>query len=195
MQRHWRIIGDLLLVGVIVLALGIPYLVAFADPSAKWIRTFDGVGDDEAYSVEFGDYGYVLVGITNSSGFGQYDVLLIKTDSSGAMEWNRTYGGLFNDMASSLVATSDGGYALAGSASSFGAGSADVWLVKVDFFGNLEWNQTYGGPIADYCDSMVISNDGSYTLACISQTPTFGDGVFWLVKVDSLGKLEWNQTY
>ena len=194
MQRYRSISGGVFLIGVIFLAFGIPYLVVFAEPSAKWIRTFDGIGDDEAYSVQVDDIGYVLTGITNSSGFGQYDAWLIKTDSSGDIKWNRTYGGLLNDRVDSLVTTGDGGYVLAGSTTSFGAGSTDVWLVKVDSFGNLEWNQTYGGSIADYCDSMVVSSDGGYTLACISQTPTFGDGVFWLVKVDSVGNLEWNQT-
>ena len=94
-----------------------------------------------------------------------------------------------------MVVTADGGYALAGSTSSVGAGSIDVWLVKVDSRGKLEWNQTYGGSIADYCDSMVISSDGGYALACITQTPTFGDGVFWLFEVDSYGNLGLNQTY
>jgi len=195
MQRHQKIRGGLFLIGVFLLIFSTPYLVTFAEPSAKWIRTFDGTGDDEAYSVQVDDYGYILAGITNSSGFGQYDAWLIKTDSSGAMEWNRTYGGLLNDRVDSLVTTGDGGYALAGSTTSYGAGSADVWLVKVDSSGNLEWNQTYGGHDRDSCRSLVATSDGGYALLCF--TNSYGAGGFdvWLVKVDSLGNLEWNQTY
>ena len=113
-----------------------------------------------------------------------------------------------DDSCRSLVASSDGGYALLGFTASsgsgsppFGLGNSDIWLVKVDSLGNMEWNQTYGGLIVDYCDSMTVSSDGDYTLACISQppvrtlTPPFGDGVFWLFTVDSLGGLELNQTY
>ena len=260
MQQNWTIVKGLVLVGFIFLAITIPAYCVSAEPSTKWIDTYGGAGDDEGYSVINSDQGYVFIGITNSSGLGQYDVLLIKTDSVGSMEWNRTYGGSFNDMAYSVVTTIDGGYALAGSTNSFGSGdvdywllkvdsqgnlewnqtydgqgydscrslvassdggyallgytiasrsestssglyNSDVWLVKVDSFGNMEWTQTYGGPIADYCDSMVTSGNGDYTLACISQppvrtlTPPFGDGVFWLLTVDSLGGLELNQTY
>jgi len=97
------------------------------------------------------------------------------------------------------VATSDGGYALAGSKSSLDYVSTDVWLVKVDSSGNSEWNQTFGGSIADYCDSIFYSNKGDFILACVSQpltrTQNYGDGDFWLAKVDSLGNLFWNQTY
>ena len=165
MQQNWTIIKGLVLVGLIFLAITIPAYVLSAEPSTKWINTYGGAGDDEGYSVTNSDNGFVFVGITNSSGLGQYDVLLIKTDSIGSMEWNRTYGGSFNDRAYSVVTTINGGYALAGSTNSFGSGSADVWLVKVDPLGNMEWNQTYGGPIADYCDSMVTSGNGDFALA------------------------------
>jgi hypothetical protein len=58
---------------------------------------------------------------------------------------NQTYGETTADYAYSLVATSDGGFALAGSTDSFGAGDADFWLVKTDAYGNMKWNHTYGG--------------------------------------------------
>lgn len=116
-------------------------------------------------------------------------------DSVGNMEWNKTYGGAGTEFANALVVAGDGGYAMAGGTSSFGAGSADVGLIKVDSMGNMEWNQTFGGPIADYCDSIVSLADGGYALACITQPPTFGDGTFWLIETDSLGGLELNQTY
>ena len=120
MQREWKVVWVLATVGVIYLAVGIPYVVVFAEPSAKWIMTFGGTGNDAAYAVEVGGDGYVIAGITESSGFGIYDpralfdAWLIKTDANGAMEWNQTYGGSLSDIAYSLVATSEGGYALAG---------------------------------------------------------------------------------
>ena len=202
MQRDWKIAWGSVLIGVMFLTLSLPYLVVSAELSAEWIVTFDDISDDELYSVEVVDDGYVLAGITNSSGFGQFDVWLIKTDSSGAMEWNRTYGGSLNDWAYSLVATSDGGYAFAGSTNSFGVDSADFWLVKVDSFGNLEWNQTYGGHDYDSCRSLVTTSDGGYVLLGYSapygstRSPyDTGSADVWLVKVDSVGILEWNQTY
>jgi predicted secreted protein len=195
MQRDWKSVWGLVLVGLLFLAFSIPYLVVSAEPSAKWIMTFGGTGNDVAYAVEVGDDGYVLAGSTNSSGSGRIDDWLVKTDSSGVMEWNRTYGGLFNDMAYSLVATSDGGYALAGSTTSFGAGRSDVWLVKVDSNGGLEWNQTYGGTGRDSVSTIIGTSDGGYALACSTLSFGAGSADFWLVKVDSLGNMEWNQTY
>jgi len=61
------------------------------------------------------------------------------------MQWNKTYGGAGYDEAHSVVQTRDGGYALAGGTSSFGAGGYDFWLVKTDSAGNMQWNKPYGG--------------------------------------------------
>ena len=59
--------------------------------------------------------------------------------------WSQTYGGPDADGALSLIQTADGGYCLAGYTRSFGAGKEDIWLVKVDSSGNMQWNRTYGG--------------------------------------------------
>jgi len=55
----------------------------------------------------------------------------------GDMKWNQTYGGASDDRAYALVESSDGGYVLAGSTESFGAGKADLWLIKTDEYGNI----------------------------------------------------------
>lgn len=78
------------------------------------------------------DGGYALAGRTDSFGVGSTDCWLVKTDSAGNMEWNRTYGGTEHDWAYSVVETVDGGYAIAGPTLSFGAGSYDCWLVKTE---------------------------------------------------------------
>jgi len=68
-------------------------------------------------------------------------------------EWTKTYGGTSSDSAQRVIQTLDGGYAVLGATQSFGAGGIDFWLVKTDRYGNMEWNQTYGGPNNDqpYC--------------------------------------------
>ena len=177
------------------LAFSNPDLLVSAEPSAKWIKAFDNGGDDEAYTVKIDDDGFIFAGITNFDTFGGYDAWLIKMDFKGEMQWSRNYGGLFSDGAYSLVTTIDGGYAFAGSTNSYGVGNADVWLVKVDSSGNVEWNQTYGGPLDDQCWSLVVTDDGGYVLLC--DTTSFGSGGsdVWVVKVDSLGNPEWNYTY
>ena len=167
--------------------------LVFAAPKTRWTSTYDGGGDDEAYCViGTKDGGYALAGITNSSGAGKYDSWLIKTDSFGEVQWNMTYGGSGHDIVLSIVATDDGGYALAGSIND---GDNDAWLVRTDSWGVMLWNRTYGGSDHERAKSLVASSDGGYVLAC--ETRSFGAGGtdFWLIKTDSEGVMEWNMTY
>jgi len=162
----------------------------------EWIKTYGGRGQEKAYElVETSDGGYAVAGYTGSFGAGSYDFWLVKTDASGKMEWSKTYGGAGWDMASSLIITSDGGYALAGYTESFGVGGRDSWLVKTDEYGNMEWNKTYGGTGNDRISSLVETSDGGYALA--GYTYSFGAGGwdFWLVKTDAAGNMLWSQTY
>ena len=151
--------------------------------STMWTKTY-GTGNATAYSmVMTSDGGYALAG----------DGLLVKTDASGDMEWNKTYlGGLIY----SVVQTSDGGYALGGTAESLN-GDYDFWLVKTDAQGIMLWNNTYGGPdneAANSPNSLVETSDGGLALA--GYTSIFYEySDFWLVKTDSKGNMLWNKTY
>lgn len=78
------------------------------------------------------DYGYIMVAEGHGNG---YDLLLFKTDSLGDTLWTRTYGGDETDYGSDVRQTSDGGYIVVGSTSSFGAGGSDVYLIKTDSLG------------------------------------------------------------
>jgi predicted secreted protein len=112
--------------------------------------------------------------------------------------WSQTYGGTGgtnDDLAYSLVETSDGGFALAGGTYSFGAGDCDFWLVKTDANGNMEWNQTYGGAAYDRAFTLVETSDGGLALAGNTGSFGAGDYDFWLVKTDANGNMEWNCTY
>jgi predicted secreted protein len=164
------------------------------DGNMIWNKTYGGEGGEVASSlVETSDGGYALGGQTSSED--GFDFLLIKTDSYGNMEWNQTYGDTGWDKAYSLVETPDGGFALAGSTNSFGAGSYDAWLVKTDSNGNMQWNQTYGGPDWDEAQSLVETSDRGFALAGRTKSFGAGDYDFWLVKTDAHGDMEWNQTY
>jgi hypothetical protein len=96
--------------------------------------------------IQTSDGGYAIAGYTKSFGAGEADVYVVKLDANGNLQWTKTIGGTKRDVGSSLIQTSDGGYAIAGYTKSFGVGGADVYVVKLDANGNLQWTKTIGGP-------------------------------------------------
>ncbi len=179
--------------------LGSMSSVAFAS-SMMWSQIYGGQREEVAYSlVEAPDGGFVMAGYTSSYGAGNFDFWLVKTNEFGKTEWNKTYGGTQLDIAYSLVATSDGGYALAGTTESFDSGGeGDFWLVKTDEYGNMEWSQAYGGPNSERAYSLIETADGGYTLAGgkrLFDNRNRLTNDIWLVKTDNKGNMEWNQTF
>ena len=161
----------------------------------EWDKMYGGAKRDSVHSViQTSDGGYAIAGDTWVSNNSWYDGWLIKTDSSGNVKWNKTYGGSGTETAYSVVQTSDGGYAIAGDTSDFGG---NFWLVKTDSFGNVEWNRTYGGIGNECAWEMIQTSDGGYALAGLKDPISFGNGSrdFWVVKTDSFGNEEWNRTY
>jgi hypothetical protein len=164
----------------------------------EWERTFGGLGPDKGSSVQqTSDGGYIVAGMTSYYGAGGGDVWLIKTDSRGNLEWERTFGGPDDDWGSSVQQTSDGGYIIAGVTESYGygAGWEDVWLIKMDSRGNLEWERTFGGPYDDWGFSVQQTSDGGYVIASMTSSYEAGEEDVWLIKTDSQGNLEWERTF
>jgi outer membrane protein assembly factor BamB len=122
------------------------------------------------------DGGYIMVGTTRSYVTGSCDMWLVKTDAKGIAQWNRTFGGEEQDTASSFRQASDGGYIIAGSTESYGAGSYDFWLLKTDPEGTEQWNRTFGGDSIDLLYSFQQTFDGGYILG--GYTHSFGTGSF-----------------
>ena len=163
------------------------YLVktnSLGDP--LWTRTYGGSSSDNAYSVQqTADGGYIVAGNTYSFGAGTPNLpnmYLVKTNSQGDTLWTRTYGGISYDAACSVQRTTDGGYMVAGRTYSFGAGSADFYLVKTNSQGDTLWTRTYGRSSADVAYSVQQTADGGYIVAGSTwySDPSYAD--FYVVK-------------
>jgi Secretion system C-terminal sorting domain len=162
----------------------------------EWNQVYRGETEDEGRCVvQTDDGGYIVIGQTNSMGAGEYDIWLIKLDSQGEEEWNQTYGGTDIDKGRSIIQTDDGGYIFVGLTYSIGSGSSDAWLIKTDADGEEVWSQTFGGVDFETAYSVELTTDGGYVIC--GRTESFGEGQsdIWLIKTDSEGEEEWNQTY
>jgi hypothetical protein len=166
------------------------------DGEKVWEDSFGGRGADGGNDVlGTSDGGYISVGYTNAYGSGKNDVWIIKTDFNGEKQWSRVYGGKLDDYGWGVTESDDGGYVIAGETFSFGSGQSDIYLLKIDSNGNMEWNTTFGGLAEDVAYSVVNSNDGGFIVA--AQTKSYGKGGSdgMIVKFDSKGIKQWNRLF
>ena len=197
--------------------------ISLSQPDTLWTKTFS-LGHSIGRSVQrVTDGGYIITGQTYNNRNDNSDVWLIKTDSEGNEEWNQTFGGSNNDYGYSLQQTTDGGYIILGTllikTDSEGneewgknivgksvqqtadggyiiiGGAPNIELLKTDTNGDTLWAQTFGGSANDVGESVQQTTDGGYIIT--GHTESYGNGQadVWLIKTDSLGQEEWNQTY
>ena len=156
-----------------------------------WTKTFGGSGYETAFSCQQTiDGGYIILGRTESYGNGDSDAWLIKTDSQGNEEWNKTY--IDGSWSYSVNQTLDGGFVIVGFKSPFGnegypPSGCDVWLIKTDSQGNEEWSRTFGGGSNDQGRSVQQTTDGGYVITGYTDSFGNGDSDVWLIKTDSEG--------
>jgi hypothetical protein len=212
--RRMAPISLVLVVGLFVSLLMVPFQMAqFTLPGAEpplagssvveaqevsspWNRTFGGVANDGGRSVvEVSTGGFACAGDTMSTGAGQQDVWLVRTTADGSPQWSQTYGGADSDWGKSVLEASGGGFAIAGYTETFGAGGYDVWVLWTSADGNLLWNRTYGGLLADLGYSMVEVSTGGFAIT--GSTENFGasSSDMWLIRTDTGGNILWNHTY
>ncbi|HHT9132488.1 MAG TPA: hypothetical protein ACFYED_08365 [Candidatus Tripitaka californicus] len=166
------------------------------DGTVDWQKVYGGANWDRAYSIhETSDGGYVVAGETSSFGAGRPDFWVLKLRHYGTVEWQKTYGGTDQDEAHSIQQTSDGGYIVTGTTSSFGAGKCDIWILKLRPDGAVEWQKTYGGGRLDRADSIHETSDGGYIVA--GDTSSFGIGgtAAWVLKLRPDGTVEWQKAH
>ncbi|MBN1897365.1 MAG: hypothetical protein JW827_01190 [Spirochaetes bacterium] len=161
-----------------------------------WTNVIGSFGNEQAQDIkQTSDQGYIMAGWTSSYGEGGYDVYLVKCDQNGQVQWQKSFGGPYNDYGLSVQQTSDGGYIIAGTTRSFGAGNYDVYLIKTDSAGNLSWYRTFGGADDDNYESTPVfpcsvqqTTDGGYVV--IGTGKSFGVNNSYdayLIKTDANG--------
>jgi predicted secreted protein len=110
--------------------------------------------------------------------------------------WARTYGGGGADNASSIQQTTDSGFVVAGNTQSFGAGSYDFWVLKLNASGNVQWQKTYGGATTtEIANSIQQTTDGGFAVAGRTFPSPAGGNDFWVLKLDASGNVQWQKTY
>jgi len=165
------------------------------ESQTTWANTYGG---NNAYSVkQTSDGGYILAGETTTFGAGGYDMQVLKLDANGNIQWQKAYGGINYDIAHSIQQTSDGGYILAGDTKSFGIGGisdwTDMWVLKLDTNGNIQWQKTYGDTLNDRAYSAQQTLDGGYIVAGAMNASTPYRAYMWILKLDGSGNIQWQK--
>ncbi len=187
-------------------------------PSIQWQKCFGGSEEDEAFSVlESPNGGYYILGYTAShdgdvsNNTGNYfHFWLLRVSDSGTLLWEKNYGGSWGrEIAYNMQFTTDGGLIMIGEASSddgdvigWHPGDADVWVVKTDSMGNLQWQKCLGGSNRDYGNEIKQTMDGGFILAASTRSwegdvtnYLGGSSDVWIVKLDNLGNLVWQKSF
>ena len=124
---------------------------------------------------------------------------LMKTDGDGSPLWQYVSGGTGIEEGNSVVSAADGGFVVAGTTNSMGAGLEDVYVIKVDGSGNLLWERTFGGTQADAGACIIASSDGGFVIAGSTEVPGALEQPshfdVYRVKIDGLGNKIWEKTY
>jgi hypothetical protein len=159
-----------------------------------WNKTYEEMRDSVFRTILVTTTGdYVVAGYSDSAGNGNYDSLLMKTDSRGAVIWNETFGGLESDKAYA-IAGSTNGYIIVGETHSNHEADADAFVMKTDLDGRLVWNETYGGPSFDVANAITLIRDEEYLVAGFTFSYGNGQRDFWFFEIDDVGNLVWSRT-
>jgi hypothetical protein len=160
-----------------------------------WSREWGGSEDDGPGAVRTTpDGGYVIAGKTHSFGVGSSDVCVIKVNGEGDIVWAKTYGGTGSDFAHCVQVTTDSGFVVTGTLTSFGPGGEDVCLIKLDSNGHILWTRVHGGANIDIGRFVSQTSDGGYILVGTTQSFGAGNHDIYIIKTDAGGNVVWSRT-
>ncbi|MFT5386656.1 MAG: hypothetical protein ACI81W_004069, partial [Saprospiraceae bacterium] len=182
-----------------------------ASGTIEWQQNYGGSMDDVGHSIIIDNAGgYIISGTTNSSdgdvsaNMGGDDVWVFRIDNLGILQWERSYGGSLEDESQSILQTLDGGYILANSSNSSDGditnplGASDIWILKIDQNGTIEWQNNYGGSAVDFPQRILQTLDGGYVIGAFSSSnvpSNYGGIDYYFFNIDARGGLLWEQHY
>ncbi len=196
------------------------FIVNAQDPNILWQRTIGGSDWDEpTFIISTTDQGFFIGGSSKSNISGEkaensrggYDYWVLKFDSSGNIEWQKTIGGDQDDRLAEAKETADGGYILvgysgsdiSGDKSENSQGGQDYWIIKLDSEGNITWQNTIGGDDDDRANEVELTGDGGFLIGGTSNSNISGDRTVsnnsgrdaWILKLDGNGNILWQRSH
>ncbi len=171
-----------------------------ADGNIIWQRVYAGVDGLHLLHTTI-DGGYVAAGVSILNAEKHPATGVVKLDQDGNVVWHKTYGGIGYNITSSIQATSDGGYILAGARHPGPLGGDrpfadyDAWLLKLDASGDIIWQKAYGGADWDAASSVQQTDDGGYIVAGQTASARSGRYDAWVLKLDQGGNIIWQETF
>ena len=178
------------------------YLSRFnSNGDTLWTKTYGNVLYDELQDVDTtSDGGFIAVGHTTTTDW-DGNVYLIKTNANGIVQWSKEYGGSigFSDKGYSVRETSDGGFIITGTTESFGSGGDDVYVLKVNAFGTVQWTTTIGSAgtasVMDAGREVQETNDGGFIVVGYTSAVDVNFSDVYLIKLNAAGVVQWKKTY
>lgn len=181
----------------------------------EWSKCYGGSVIDGAHDISStSDSGFLVCGRSFSidgdvtGNHGGYDAWVIRVDKNGNLKWEKSYGGSMPDWANSILQTTDGGFIFCGMVQSNDGdvqcdlhGRSDVWIVKGDSAGNIEWQKCYGGTDYEGASAIIATPDSGYLFAGSTYsndgdvTGYHGDGDIWVFKINLEGDLLWQKCF
>jgi len=166
----------------------------FTGTTVNW-EYYGGDNTDVPYDIiATKDGGLAIAGETNSFGLENRNAYLIKTNSVGWKDWENHYGGEKDTYGLALTQSKDEGYIIVGGIED-SYNKVDIYLVKTDVFGNIEWENSYGRNGYDVGNSIALTNDDGYIIAGSTNSQRYESGDVYLMKVDQTGEMIWERTF
>ena len=192
----------------------------WSQPDILWQNTIGGASNDVLHDIElYSDGGHIIGGVSNSNisgektenSRGENDFWILRQNSQGTPLWQRTLGGSNSDTCNSICISGEtilvGGVSysvISGDKTEVSRGIGDYWIINIDSEGVIMWQKTIGGEGLDVLTSVNNTDDGGFILGGWSDSNISGEKTenarnfsadYWLLKIDSMGSIEWQKTY